>query len=116
MKKISIKYLVYDICLLLIVLSAMVGTAGATIFTVDQSGSGTHTTIQGAIDASGIGDTVNVNSGTYDESLSINKQLIVTGINTGTGKPIIKGTRPIYLLADGVTIDGFIIKDASIKR
>ena len=45
-------------------------------------------TIQAAIDGATAGDTIIVSGGTYNENITVNKQLILTG----SGWPVIDGT------------------------
>ncbi|MCL4419216.1 right-handed parallel beta-helix repeat-containing protein, partial [Patescibacteria group bacterium] len=64
--------------------------------------------IQDAIDYASDGDTINIESGTYAESILINKQLILTGEST----PIISGDDSSYnyivkITADNVVFDNF---------
>jgi len=66
--------------------------AGATTYTVNASGGGMFTRIQDAVNYASNGDTIRVHSGKYDEYININKQLIIRGIDTGSGKPVIKYT------------------------
>jgi len=65
--------------------------------------------IQSAVDAASAGDTIEVRSGTYNEELSIGKQIVLDGIDTGDGKPALyadNGTA-VYLHADDASILGF---------
>src|SRR3990170_8502234 len=66
-----------------------------------------YTTIQSAITASTTGDTINVHAGTYTETVTITKPLIVQR-NTGDS-PIISGKVVISTGINGVTVDGFTI-------
>ena len=69
-----------------------------------------HAKIQWAIDNASAGDTIIVKSGTYYENVNVNKQLILRGIDTGTGKPVVDAGgsgNAITLSADGITLDGF---------
>ena len=45
--------------------------------------------IQAAIDAASLGDTIEVGSGTYYENIVVEKQIILNGVDTGSGKPVI---------------------------
>lgn len=71
--------------------------------TVEQGGS-----IQEAIDKASAGDTIEVNSGDYEEYIEINKPLILTGLDTGKGRPSIEGAS---LLADRSELSGFKVSN-----
>ncbi|MFQ6072087.1 MAG: nitrous oxide reductase family maturation protein NosD [Methanosarcinales archaeon] len=69
-----------------------------------------YSSIQSAIDSANLGDTIEVESGTYKENVYVNKQLVLCGIDTGTGKPVVDAGgsgSAITLSADGVTLEGF---------
>ena len=89
------------------------GVSGATTLTVNASSTvnsgSTFTTIQGAINNASDGDIINVTNGTYNESIIINKSLILQGSDF----PIINGSSnfAIQIKADNVTIDGFRIEN-----
>jgi hypothetical protein len=83
-----------------------------------------YPTIQGAINAAGVGDTIQVAAGTYSESnITINKSLTILGApgdsapGPAAGAPIIDGGGVVadaFDLADGVsnvTISGFEIRN-----
>ena len=71
-----------------------------------------YATIQGAIDSASNGDTVCVGKGTYNEDVSINKSVQLSG--RGARKTIINGQDPnaqgaVAITADNVTLEGFLI-------
>ncbi len=80
----------------------------ATTRYVGGTGPGNYSKIQLAIDASSSGDTVYVYSGTYNEDVSIARQLTLIGENANT--TIIHGSGSgdtVLVIADGVRITGF---------
>jgi len=86
-----------------------IGCASAATYSVCPSGCD-YTSIQAAIDVVGPGDTIEVHSGIYYEHVNVAKQLILRGIDTGTGKPVVDARysrSAIVLSADGITLEGF---------
>ncbi|MCZ7402396.1 MAG: right-handed parallel beta-helix repeat-containing protein [Candidatus Methanoperedens sp.] len=83
----------------------LAGGAGAATLTVCPSGC-IYSSIQGAINAANGSDTVQVQNGTYFESVNVNKQLTLRGI----GMPVVDAMgngNAITLSADGIIIEGF---------
>ena len=68
--------------------------------------------IQKAIDSAPPGESILVPSGSYKESLVVNKSLIIRGIDSGNGQPQLETDEgpAITLLAGETTIEGFAIK------
>jgi len=92
--------------------------AEATTITVGAEGCD-YVSIQQAVEEANPGDTINVQSGTYRENVVVEKALILRGTDSGAGKPVIdgKGTGSgITLSADGITLDGFVIKNAGFGK
>ncbi len=60
------------------------------------------------------GDTILVESGTYNDVLWIDKTLTLRGVDTGGGRPVIDGggvSDAITLMAGGIVIEGLIIQN-----
>jgi parallel beta-helix repeat protein len=94
----------------LLVFCAFVGTASAGDIYVPDN----YTRIQWAVDNATIGDTIFVDAsgGPYYENVNVNKQLILKGIDTGGGKPVVDASgsgSAIILEANGSKIDGFYV-------
>ena len=81
--------------------------------------------IQSAINKAVDGDRIIVKSGTYSERINVTKRLIIRGVDTGNGLPVVNanGRRDaITLIADGIWLEGFLVinsgsasEDAGIK-
>ncbi|MDH7592762.1 MAG: NosD domain-containing protein [Methanomicrobiales archaeon] len=70
---------------------------------------GDYSTIQGAIDAAGNGDTISVQSGTYFENIELDKPVHLIG----AGVVVINGSFTgdvIRITGDGCTVEGFHIE------
>lgn len=79
-------------------------------------------TIQAAADAATAGDTVKVCAGSYPETVTVTKTLIFKGAKAGidartranTGESVVQGAGGGFAVqANGVVIDGFIVKNAT---
>ncbi len=71
--------------------------------------------IQAAIDAANPGETITVQSGTYQESLVADEPVILKGIDSGNGIPRVESENgpAITLKANGIVLEGFWAKSAS---
>jgi parallel beta-helix repeat protein len=97
-------------CFILIIFSIL-GATYAEIATVCPSGCD-YASIAAGINVAHPGDTVEVHSGTYLENLIIKKPMILKGMDTGNGRPIVDANRNgsgIMLAANGITLTGFKI-------
>lgn len=92
-------------------------TVTAVLYIVPETGFWVpyhYSTIQGAVDAAGAGDTILVADGTYYESLTINKPIILRGatdpeycILAGTGQMNVKGISGGQYILEEMTVTGF---------
>jgi len=83
-----------------------------------------YATIQAAVNAAVAGQTITVDAGTYDETVTVNKSLDIQGAeagvdarNTRGAESIVYATQTVFdITANDVTIDGFTIEgdDANI--
>jgi len=94
-----------------LVVGAGVGAAATTWYVDDDGGDGVDfTKIQDAVDAASDEDTIEVRSGAYYESVDLNRRLVLRGVDTGEGKPVVDAEgdmSPIAVMVDGCTVDGF---------
>jgi parallel beta-helix repeat protein len=84
--------------------------AGAT-FTVGP-GDADFSSIQDAVDVASDGDTITVLSGTYQGGVVIDKRLVLNGMDTGAGQPILivpDGSAGVTLMGSEISITGFAI-------
>jgi parallel beta-helix repeat (two copies) len=74
-----------------------------------------YESIQAAIDAAYPGDTIVVHSGIYNERLNVTKPLVIRGMNTGAGMPVVDAEgngSTIILNADGIVLEGLYLTGA----
>ena len=98
-----------------LVAGAGVGAAATTWHVDDDGGAGINfTSIQQAVGNASEGDTIEVRSGTYYENVDMNRRLVLRGVDTGEGKPVVGnyneygwGGTPITVAVDGCTVHGF---------
>ncbi|MCX6679825.1 MAG: right-handed parallel beta-helix repeat-containing protein [Methanothrix sp.] len=91
----------------LLILILLANCADAATLTVGPGQ--TYTTIQSAINAASPGDTILVQSGTYNEHVVVNKQLTLRGV----GSPVVDAGGSgdaITISYDGCTLEGFVAK------
>lgn len=82
------------------------------------SGGANFSTVQAAIDAATAGQIIEVRSGTYRENIKVDKQVVLRGVDTGAGKPVIDGggrLSAITLSADQITLEGFKVTGSGKK-
>ncbi|GAB5471039.1 MAG: hypothetical protein Kilf2KO_40690 [Rhodospirillales bacterium] len=83
-------------------------------------GEGGFETIQAAVDAATVGDTILVSSGLYEEVVTVDKQVTILGAQAGvdgddagrgTGESIVDGG--FWIQANGVTLNGLMVQDGA---
>ena len=83
-------------------------TAPGTVHNINQGID--YLSIQPAIDGASTGDEIHVDSGIYYENVNVSRQVILIGVNTSDGKPVVDAEtngNAITLSANGITLDGF---------
>lgn len=100
----------------LLLLSLSVLPVAAAEHTVAPSGA-EFFSIQDAVDWASGGDTVFVESGTYLETVILNKKIILMGVDSGGGPPVINAAQAgngVDIRVDGCTVERFIIQNGSL--
>ena len=103
--------------LALLLISLFMHPAAAAEYTVSPHG-GDFSEIQAAVSRAAAGDTIVVQSGTYMEKIRIDKTLIVRGMDSGGGAPVIdpeKKGNAVEITADGCTFTGFVVQNAELQ-
>jgi|GEM_PF-3584247 len=102
-----------------LVVLASVGAApvvaqSGTELVVNQTETGNYDTIQAAVNNASDNDTITVESGAYDERVTVNTSVTIQGNDTGNGLPVMIGDGqdgPAFeVVNDSVTISGFGIE------
>jgi parallel beta-helix repeat protein len=79
-----------------------------------------YTTIQAAVNAASVGGTIVVRPGLYWENVKVNKTVTLIGkdypIIEGNGSISYWGDACIVILADNVTVNGFVLQDTGVFR
>ena len=108
----SLKKSIKNVGLLIAVIFILSGVVQAATITVPDD----YAKIQWAVDNASSGDTIEVRSGTYYENVNVTKQLILQGMDTGEGKPVVnaEGSGDVIALnADDITLNGFTVINAT---
>jgi pectin methylesterase-like acyl-CoA thioesterase len=95
-----------------LIILLFIGSAGAVTLTVNASGGAMYTKIQDAINYSNNGDMIIVFSGIYYENVNVNKEVVLRGVDDGSGLPVkvIAGgdsENAIILSAGNSMLEGF---------
>lgn len=102
--------------MVLFLMSVCVTPVAAAEHIVAPSGA-EFVSIQEAVDWASGGDVIFVESGTYFETVILNKKIILTGVDSGGGPPVIDvGQRGngVDIRVDGCTVERFIIRNGSL--
>ena len=100
----------------LFLMSACVLPVTAADHTVAPSGA-EFLSIQDAVDWASSGDTIVVESGTYFGTILLNKKIILKGIDSGGGLPVIDAGQTdngVDIHVDGCTVEHLIIRNGSL--
>ena len=76
-----------------------------------------YATIQEAVDWVPAGDTILVESGTYSGTVILNKRIILRGIDSGGGLPVIDAAQAgngVDIRVDGCTVEQFLLRNGSL--
>ncbi|MFA6364371.1 protein kinase [Methanoregula sp.] len=95
--------------------AACISPVAGAQYTVAPTGEG-FTSIQDAVTWASPLDTVTVRSGTYPETVRIDKKITLIGVDSGGGAPVIdpgKRGAAIAVVADGCTVKGFILQNSA---
>jgi eukaryotic-like serine/threonine-protein kinase len=101
---------------MLIFCTVCIATAAAAEHTVAPYGA-EFTSIQEGINWASSGDTLTVESGTYNESVHLDKKILLVGIDSGNGAPVIdpgKKGNAVEIRVDGCTVEGFVIRNSEL--
>lgn len=89
------------------------GTCNVTVNAADDQNPNTPNTIQGGVNQATDGQTVCVADGTYNETVTINKPLILASLTGASNTAIITGG--VNIQADNVTVKGFKVNAGSLN-
>ena len=109
-----IKLNAYSILLFVIVALLMAEHACGSTFIVSSQYIDSYS-IQKAINGAEQGDRIIVKSGVYKENINVTKSLILVGVDSGRGLPVIDAGNKrsaLVIVADGVQLEGFEIRNS----
>lgn len=110
--KLSVVFKAFAALMIAMLVFGALPTSQARAATLCVGGGGCYPTIQAAITAASAGDTINVNAGTYNEDINIDRSLTLTGAGSATTAIVgqIGGdSATVRISASNVTIQGFTI-------
>lgn len=113
--KLSVVFKAFAALMIAMLVFGALPTSQARAATLCVGGGGCYPTIQAAITAASAGDTINVNAGTYNEDINIDRSLTLSGAGSATTTIVgqIGGdSATVRISASNVTIQGFTITRA----
>jgi len=112
-KKIGLSILLVSVVTSVFALAYNVQSVRAKVITVPDD----YPTIQQAVDAASLGDTIFVRAGTYHENVFIGKTVMLVGEDRNT--TVIDGNgdyrRPVYINAENVLVTRFTIRNSRFE-
>ena len=92
-----------------------IATSSATVIRVATDGTGDHTSIQDALDATSAGDVIGVGPGTYEENLSVTVIAITITSTDGPETTLLDATSILPLPASRIS-ENSTISDITIRE
>lgn len=95
--------------IMILILTLIIGFANADRMTVAPQGAD-YSTIQQSLNNASDGDVIEVHSGVYKEHVHIQHSVVLLGVDTGSGLPVVNAngsSSAITIRANGTNVEGF---------